>query len=303
VTRLPVPSTIGVTMDGTVPPGRRIIRAIRRGAPASSLLALVGAVVAAVPATRAAIGASDPGAAAGGVLALVLPYLVIAMALRGSRVWSKGLGVATAALMTWLTSFAVTEAVIELQRADPVRPTSVPFILLTAVGLAVVGLGLRDLVRAVHATGYWARTPAPARLAVLAAAYWTLVFVADTYLTASPPLGRMLLAPSLFLVDLGAALMLRAPRPAARAAGVFLACGACLATAAYWVGYSPYLTLGGGPPVVPDLTYYTRLPWPVLLALSLALNLAVAAAGARRLRSREAPPVLPGRAAPGGELD
>ncbi len=73
-----------------------------------------------------------------------------------------------AALMTWLTSFAVTELVVDLQHADPVRTASIPFVLLTVVGLATLGFGLHDLGVAVHATGFWTRTPSPARLAFLA---------------------------------------------------------------------------------------------------------------------------------------
>jgi hypothetical protein len=257
-----------------------------RRPPISSLLALLGTVVATVLAVWTAVSGMDAAAAVGGALALVLPYLFVAVALARASVWSKGLGVATAALMTWLTSFAVTEIVVGFPHGDPVRPTSVPFVVLTVLGLAIVSFGLRDLFAAVHATGYWTRTPAAARLAFVAVAYWTLVFAADTYLTASPPLGRMLLAPSLLLIDLGAALMLRQSRAAAEWVGVVLATMACLATAAYWVGYSSYLTLSGGPPIVPDLTYFTRLPWPVLLALSLALNLAIALVGTRRLFAR-----------------
>ena len=250
------------------------------------LLALAGAAVALVPAAGTAITAMDLPAAVGGALLLVVPYLVIALALRGRTVWSQGLGVGIAALMTWLTSFAVTEAVMDLQHADPVRTASIPFVLLTVVGLATLGFGLRDLGLAVHAAGFWTRTPAAARLAFLAVCYWLVVFAADTYLTASPPLERMLLAPSLALVHLGVALMLRAPSPGARSAGVLLAAGAGVATAAYWVAYASYLTLSGGPPAVPDLTYFTRLPWPVLLSLSLAMDLAVAVVGVRRLLSR-----------------
>src|SRR5690242_8526061 len=124
-------------------------RSVRRGLPTSSILALVGMALAVVPAAWAVTTATSFANVVGGALALVLPYLFIALALRGSTVWSKGLGVAVAALMTWLTSFAVTEAVIGLQRANPVRPSSVPFILLTTVGLAMLGFGLRDLARAV----------------------------------------------------------------------------------------------------------------------------------------------------------
>jgi hypothetical protein len=81
----------------------------------------------------------------GGALALVLPYLFIALALRGRAVWSKGVGVAVATLMTWLTSFPVTEDVIALQRANPVRLSSIPYVLLTVVGVVVLAFGLRDM--------------------------------------------------------------------------------------------------------------------------------------------------------------
>jgi len=255
----------------------------------ASLLALAGAAVAVAPAAVAAASARDIPVAAGAALALVVPYLVIASALSGRRVWSRGLGVGVAALMTWLTSFAVAEAVTDVQHADPVRAASIPFLVLTAVGLATVGVGMRDLGRTVHATGYWTRTPAAARLSFAAAGYWLLVFTADTYLTASPPLERMLLAPGLALLHLGTALMLRAPGAVARSAGLLVIAGVCLATAAYWVAYAPYLTLGGGQPVVPDLSYHTRLPWPVLLSLSMALDLAVMAIVARRLLARLRP--------------
>jgi hypothetical protein len=235
------------------------------------------------------MSARDLSTAAGGVLILVIPYLVIALALGGRTIWSQGLGVGVAALMTWLTSFAVTEAVMDLQHADPVRAASIPFLLLTVTGLATVGFGMRDLGRAVHAAGFWTRTPAAARLAFLAVCYWLAVFAADTYLTASPPLERMLLAPGLALAHLGAALLLRAPGAGARSAGLLVAAGTGLATAAYWVAFAPYLTLSGGPPAVPDLTYFTRLPWPVLLSLSMALDLAVAATEGRRLLARLRP--------------
>jgi hypothetical protein len=257
-----------------------------RRPPISSLLALLAAVVATVLAAWTAVSGMDAEAALGGAVALVVPYVFIAIALSRASVWPSGLGVATAALMTWLTSFAVIEIVVGLPRQNPVRPASLPFVVLTIAGLGIVGFGLRDLFRALHATGYWTRTPAGARLGFVAVAYWALVFAADTYLTASPPPGRMLLAPSLLVIDLGAALMLRQPRAAAQRVGVLLATIACLATAAYWAAYSSYLTLGGGPPIVPDLTYFTRLPWPVLLTLSLALNLAIAAVGTRRLVAR-----------------
>ncbi len=255
----------------------------------ASLLALAGAAVAAVPAGGVAISAKDVRAGVGGALVLVVPYLVIALALGGRTVLSRGLGVGVAALMTWLTSFAVTELVMDLQHADPVRTASIPFVLLTVLGLATLGFGLRNLGTAVHASGFWNRTPSAARLAFLAVCYWLLVFAADTYLTASPPLERMLLAPGLALVHLAAALMLRAPGPGPRLAGVLLAAGAGLGTVAYWVAYAPYLTLSGGPPAVPDLTYFTRLPWPVLLALSLVLDLVVVATGARHLLARLRP--------------
>jgi hypothetical protein len=280
---------------------------VRRGLPTASVLAFAGMALAVVPAASAVAAAMSVTNLIGGALVLVLPYLFIALALRGRAVWSKGVGVAVAALMTWLTSYAVTEGVIGLQRANPVRPSSVPFVLLTLVGVAVLAFGLRDLARAIHASGYWARTPAASRLAFLALGYWTLVFVADTYLTVNPPLGRMLMAPTLILVELAAALMLRTAHQRARVAGVLLAAGACLATGVFWTAYAPYLPLGGGPPAVPNLSYYTRLPWPVLLATSAALNLAVAGAevqgrlaGRGRPAIREVPPPAPPSASPGG---
>jgi hypothetical protein len=183
-----------------------------RRVPTSSFLALIAAAVAA--------------------LALVLPYLVVALALRGRTVLSKGLGVVTAALMTWLTGYAIIEAAAGVYRADPVRAASIPFVVLAILGLVIVGLGLSDLGAAVRATGWWTRTPVAARLALLAAAYWTLVFAADTYLTANPPLSRMMLAPSLIVVNLVAGLMLRSPRPAAAVAGTLAAAAAIVATAA-----------------------------------------------------------------------
>jgi hypothetical protein len=259
-----------------------------RHRPASSWLALGCAALASLLALRTALSSMDAGIAVAAALALALPYVFVAFALHGRSVWSIALGVATAALMTWLTSFAVTELVVGAQHADPVRPASIPFVVLTAAGLGLVALGVRDLGAAVHATGYWMRTPPGARLAFAAAAFWALVFVADTYLTANPPLGRMLLAPFLLLVNLAAALMLRAPHVVAGRTGVLLAAGAGLATGAYWALYAPYLTMTGGPPAVPDLTYFTRLPWPVLLTASIALDAAVAVAGTRRLR--RAPP-------------
>jgi hypothetical protein len=258
--------------------------------PTSSLLAFMAAVVAAATSVWSAASARDVAIVVGGPLVLPLPYLLIALALARRSVLSKGLGVGMAGLMTWLTSFALTEAVLDLQRGDPVRASSLPFIVLTVLGLATLGFGLRALARAVHATGYWTWTPVAARLAMLAFGYWVVVFVADTYLTANPPLGRMLLAPSLLVIDLGAALMLRAPLPAARAAGVLLAAAACGATAIYWIAYAPYLTPSGHPPAIPDLGYRTRLPWPPVLAVSLALNAAAALAGARHLLSRSTGP-------------
>jgi hypothetical protein len=265
--------------------------------PTSSLLALLGAAIAASTALRTAWSTADATTAVGGALVLVLPYLLIALALARRSVWSTGFGVGSAGLMTWLSSFAVTEAVIGIQRGNQVRPVSLPFILLTVVGLAVFTLGFRDLSRAVHATGYWTRTPVDARLAFLAVCYWMAVFVADTYLTANPPLGRMLLAPSLLLIDLAAALMLRSPRPAAQLAGVVSAACACLAIVFFWMDYSSYLTLSGHPPAVPNVIYFTRLPWPLLLTASAVLNLVIVGLGARRLLSRAKP--LPGT--PGSE--
>jgi hypothetical protein len=253
--------------------------------PTSSLLALLAAAVAFVPAATAAATAGDPATAAGAVLALVLPYLVVAVALRGRTVVSKGVGVGTGALMTWLTSYAVIEAAAGMYRGDPVRAASIPFLVLTILGLVIVGVGVSDLRAAVHATGWWMRTPAAARLALLAAAYWTLVFTADTYLTANPPLARMLLAPSLALVNLVAGLMLRSPRRAATVAGTLMAAGAVVATAACWVVEASYLSMGG-PPAVPEYTYFTLLPWPVLLSLSLALDAAAAATAVGMLRWR-----------------
>lgn len=255
-----------------------------RRLPLSSLLALLAAAVAFVPAGAAAAAAGDAATAAGAALALVLPYLVAAVALRGRSVLSKGLGVGTAALMTWLTSYAVIEAAADLYRAVPVRAASVPFLVLAMLGLVIVGIGLLDLGAAVHATGWWARTPAAARLALLAAAYWTVVFAADTYLTGNPPLGRMLLAPSLIVVNLVAGLMLRSPLPAAAAAGTLTAAGAVAATAAYWAVAASYLNMGG-PPAVPGYTYFTLLPWPVLLSVSLALDAAATAMAIGAMRS------------------
>jgi hypothetical protein len=247
-----------------------------RRLPISSFFALLAAAVAFVPAATAAAAAGDAATAAGAALALVLPYLVVAVALRGRTVLSKGVGVGTAALMTWLTSYAVIEAAAGMYRGDPVRAASVPFLILSILGLVIVGLGFSDLGAAVHATGWWTRTPAAARLALLAAAYWTLVFAADTYLTANPPLARMLLAPSLVVLNLVAGLMLRSPRRAAAGAGMLIAAGAVVATAAYWVVEAPYLRMGA-PPAVPEYTYFTLLPWPVLLSVSLAFDAAAAA--------------------------
>jgi hypothetical protein len=62
---------------------------------------------------------------------------------------------------------------------------------------------------------------------------------------------------------------------------VLLAASAGLGTAAYWVTYAQYLS--GGAPAVSDLTYFTRLPWPLLLSLSMALDVAVVVAGARHV--------------------
>jgi hypothetical protein len=258
-----------------------------RWLPMSSLFALLAAAVAFVPAATAAAAAGDAGTAAGAALALVLPYLVVAVALRGRTVLSKGVGVGTAAVMTWLTSYAVIEAAAGMYRGNPVRAASVPFLVLTMLGVVIVGLGFWDLGAAVHATGWWTRTPAAARLALLAAAYWMLVFAADTYLTANPPLARMLLAPSLVLVNLAAGLMLRSPRRAAAGAGMLMVAGAFAATAAFWVVETPYLSMGM-PPAVPEYTYFTLLPWPVLLSVSLALDAAAAATAIGTLRwSRE----------------
>jgi hypothetical protein len=284
-------------MSWTAWSGRPANGTVRRGLPAASVLGFAGMALAVVPAAWAVATGMNVTNLIGGVLALVLPYLFIALAFRGRTVWSKCVGIAVAALMTWLTSYAVTEAVIALQRANPVRPSAVPFVLLTVVGVAVLAFGLHDLAQAIHATGYWAATPAASRLAFLALGYWTLVFVTDTYLTANPPLGRMLMAPTMILMELAAGLMLRTVHRRAHVAGVLLAAGACLATGVFWTAYAPYLPLAGGPPTVPNLSYYTRLPWPVLLATSAALNLAVVGAGAQRLLSsrgrsviREIPP-------------
>lgn len=254
-----------------------------RRLPASSFFALCAAAVAFVPAATAAAAAGDMATAAGAALALVLPYLIVAVALRGRTVLSKGVGVGTAALMTWLTSYAVIEAAAGMYRGDPVRAASVPFLVLTILGAAIVGLGFSDLGAAVHTTGWWTRTPIAARLTLLAAAYWTLVFAADTYLTANPPLVRMLLAPSLVLVNLVAGLMLRSPRRPAAVAGALMAAGAVVATAAYWVVEASYLSMGA-PPAVPEYTYFTLLPWPVLLSVSLALDTAAAATAMGMLR-------------------
>jgi hypothetical protein len=102
------------------------------------------------------------------------------------------------------------------------------------------------------------------------------------------------------LVELAAGLMLRTAQPRARVAGVLLAVGACLATGVFWTAYAPYLTLGGGLPTIPNLSYYTRLPWAVLLATSTALNLAVAGAGARSLLASRGRPVMREVRPPGG---
>jgi hypothetical protein len=268
-------------MSGTTP-------ATWRDAPTASWLALVGATTAAGLAARSALTTRDLGDAASGVLAFVVPYLVVALALRGRTVWSRGLGVGIAVVMTWLTSFGAVEVVTSLREGDPVRPAALTFGVLTVVGLVVAGLGARDLALTAHRSRYWTRTPAAARLAFLAVAGWTLAFVADTYLTANPPLARMLLAPGLLALSLGAAFMLRARIPAAQAGGVLLAAGAALGTAVYWAAFYPYLTMGGGLPVAGDLGYATRLPWPALLAAGIGLDLAIAGFGLRRLLARPA---------------
>lgn len=249
--------------------------------PVAALLALAAAVVGLVSATTAVALSPGAGIAMGGVSALVLPYVAAAVALTRRSVSSLAAGSAIVALMTWLSSFAVVEAALGLPRGDPLRPAAATFILLTALGLGATVLGARNFGRAVHATGYWDRTPAPARMALLSAVGWAAIFVADTYLTSSPPLFRMLLAPSLFVLHVGAGLMLRGSRLFPRLAGVMLAVMTGAGTVAYWLVYSAYLPINGAPPDIPDLSYFTQLPWPVLLTLSVAFDLAIAAAGIR----------------------
>lgn len=258
----------------------------RCGLPAASWLALLGAGLAVGLTVSSARTTLDAGTAVGGVLVFVVPYMVMAVALRGRSVTSKGFGVGIAALMTWLTSFGVTEFVSSLRTQTPLRFMAGTFLVLSVVGLAVVAFGFRDLAAAVHATGYWTLTPPAGRLAFTVTSFWTLTFVADTYLTTNPPPLRMLLAPVLVLLHLGAALTLRAQGAAVQAAGLLLTVSAAATAVAAWVGVSSSLTPTAASSLAPGLGYSTLVPWPVLLAVSLALDAAIVAAWARRLRSR-----------------
>jgi hypothetical protein len=248
----------------------------------STWLALVGAGLSLLLALWN-VPSRDPGIVFGGVLALVVPYLAIAVALSGRSVWSKALGVAVAALMAWLMSFGPAEVVGNLARGHRPRGSAVTSLLLTIVSLGISGFGLRDLIRTAHRTGYWARTPTAARLALLTLAFWTLTFMADSYVSGNLPLLRMLMAPLLMIASLAAALMLRAWKRPARVTGLLVTAVAAMATLLYWITYSRYLTLGGGQPTVPYVAYYTLLPWPALLSVSLVLHLATLAAGTREL--------------------
>jgi hypothetical protein len=250
--------------------------------PVASWLALAAAGVALVLTAVTSAG-TDPGAFAGGVLAFVVPYVVIAAALAAPRVWTRGVGVALAALMTWLPSSGIQELLGSLARGATPRPMAVTFVALTAIGLAVVAFGLRDLLRMVRITHYWAHTPPASRTAFLAVCYLALLFVMDTYASTNPSLPRMLMVPALMLANFAAAFMLRAPSRAAQAAGVFLTAAAGAGTVGYWVARPEYFTLVERSTSTGNFGYTTMLPWPVLLALVLAIEAAIVSMGVYRL--------------------
>lgn len=261
--------------------------------PAASWLALLAAGVSLALIALTSSG-DDPGSTAGAVLAFAVPYVAIALLLRGSAVWERAGGVALAALMTWLPSSGLREFVGSLQQGSMPRPLAVSFVGLTAIGLAVLALGAGELVAAARAARYWSLTPWAARLAFLAVAYLALVFVADTYLTSSPSLPRMLMVPLLMVANLGSALTLRAANRTAQATGVLVAAGSALATVAYWAARPVYFAITSPPASLGDFGYSTLLPWPVLLPLLLVLETAVVVTGIRRLvreAGRQAPTV------------
>jgi hypothetical protein len=273
-----IPDTASPPSHGPLPWLLAGLRRLRMG----SWLALAAAGLSIVL-TLWNVPSQDAGIVFGGVLALVVPYAAIALALSSSSVWAQALGVALAALMAWFTSFGPAELIGALLRGDPARPTTLTFLLLTVTSLGAFGFGLRDLFRTALATGYWARSPAGAKLALLTLVFWTLVFAADSYLSGNLPLARVLMAPLQMIAFLAAALMLRQSSRAPRAAGLLITAGAGAATVAYWITYSGYLPLTGTWTSVPYAGYYTALPWPLLLSAALLLDLATLAAGLREI--------------------
>lgn len=220
----------------------------------------------------------------GGLVAFAVPYLAIAVATRSASVGSKTFGAVLAALMTWLTSSSLPTFGSPVDLRTPAGAT---FLGIALAGAAVTASATIEAVLAAIRTRYWASTPWAARLALLTAGYLLVVFIADTYFSANPPLDRMLLVPGLAIAYFAASLMLRRPEEPARIAGAAAAVGAALLMLIYWAARPAYFPMGTAAPTVIGYDYYTLLPWPLLLAVTGVLGAAIAVLGVREVIRRD----------------
>ena len=170
-------------------------------------------------------------------------------------------------------------------------PASMRVAVMFACGLIVTAAGLANVLQGARSSGFWKRAPGASRLAFIACLYWLVVSLADTFLSANLPGLRWTMALILAVALVLAAVALRSAAITAQVLGLALTAGAGIGTLLYWVAYADMLTLSGSIPSVPESTYWTLLPWPVLLVIGLALDLGILALGVRHLARR-----LPGPA-------
>lgn len=247
--------------------------------PVSARLAAIGALVSFGVALGSGAGVTGRPLV-GGIVAFVIPYVGMTVLLRAHTVGAKAAGTTLAAIMTWLPSSGLISFVAGIQQ--PRTPTAIGFLLLVVIGAVVTLYGAGELAHATVWTGYWKATPWAARLAFGHAIYLLALFIADTYFTANPPVDRQLLLPVLFVLSGASALMLRGPAVRELTAGALLA-GAGVAWTALYAALRPqYVAWVAQPPAVIDISYYSLLPWPLLLAVSLAFGMSIAAIGFRQ---------------------
>ena len=206
-----------------------------------------------------------------GPLFFILPILAVAVLLWFPTLATRIPGFILALMITLLYLLGSAEEGV-FSTSDHLAPISLHFFFGLVLGVFVCLVALFSLFLASHVR----RTSWPARLSFLLAAYWLGVLLADGFLSANLPTLRALTPPLLALVFFIAGFLLRRPSPLVRLS-LLLATFTLLSTTVFWIAYAPLLTLNGTFPPTPGSAYFTLLPWPVLLSLSLLANLALLA--------------------------